>query len=103
MRCQVISARDGAEGVAQVVSSGRAAPIDLVIVDLVLPVRGGIEVIEEMKKVNPKAPIVVTTGQKTSSKLLSEAMKLSSFLSSAAVMAQRCRPPMMKCARAAFL
>ena len=75
---QTLFAKDGAEAIAQIVSSEMRTPIDILVVDLFLPVRNGLEVIKEIKRVNPKAFIVMVTGHHDS-QLLSEAMEFSSF------------------------
>jgi CheY-like chemotaxis protein len=79
LKFQTLSADDGAEAIAQIISSKKDSAIDLLVVDLSVPVRNGVEVIKAMKKVNPRAPIVVVTGDNTDGKLLTEAMKRSSF------------------------
>jgi len=49
---------DGAEGVA----AFRARPADLVITDLVMPQRGGLETVREIRQSDPKVRILVVSG-----------------------------------------
>ncbi|MEW6220182.1 MAG: response regulator [Thermodesulfobacteriota bacterium] len=55
---QVVAARDGREG-AQLFH--QAAP-DLVITDLIMPEREGIETIIEIRKARPEIPIIAVSG-----------------------------------------
>lgn len=78
LKFNVILAKDGAEGIAHIVQSEMRTPIDLLVVDLFLPIRNGMEVIKQMKIVNPKTLIIMVTGH-SNSQLLQDAMKFSSF------------------------
>lgn len=49
---------DGAEGVA----AFQAHPADLVITDLVMPQRGGLETVREIRQSDPKVRILVVSG-----------------------------------------
>lgn len=78
LRCDVITARDGAEAIGHIVSSGKHSPIDLLLVDMMLPVRNGVEVIKEAKRINPKTAIVIITAFPDSN-LLQEASNYGNF------------------------
>ena len=74
LHCDVIEAKDGAEAIAVLLSSSKNSPIDLLITDMMLPVRNGAEIIQEAKRVNPETVIAVVTGF-PDNKLLTEAMR----------------------------
>ncbi|OGR83775.1 MAG: hypothetical protein A2901_09190 [Elusimicrobia bacterium RIFCSPLOWO2_01_FULL_54_10] len=78
LQCDVIEAKDGAEAIGHLVSSGKHSPIDLLVVDMMLPVRNGVEVIQEAKRVNPDTVIVIITGFPDHT-LLSGVMKHGNF------------------------
>ncbi len=78
LKCDVIEARDGAEAIGHLVSSGKHSPIDLLVVDMMLPVRSGVEVIKEAKRVNPETAIIVITGF-PDNEMLNEAMQYGNF------------------------
>jgi two-component system response regulator PilR (NtrC family) len=50
-------AKDGAEGV----EAARREPVDLAIVDVMLPELSGVEVLEELKKIDPEMVVVMIT------------------------------------------
>jgi DNA-binding NarL/FixJ family response regulator len=52
---------DGAESAQQSIDLVAAEPFDLVILDLSLPGRGGLDVIRQMKDANPSAAILIYT------------------------------------------
>lgn len=54
----VIEARNGNEGLELV----RAVPLDLIITDIIMPEREGIETIMEIRKLNTKIGIVAISG-----------------------------------------
>jgi CheY-like chemotaxis protein len=54
----VLEAADGKEGLAVY----RQGSIDLAIVDLLMPVKGGFETVEDLLEMDPKARILVATG-----------------------------------------
>ena len=43
----------------------KASPIDLVILDLKMPKKDGLETLRELKKINPSARVVIATGYKS--------------------------------------
>jgi CheY-like chemotaxis protein len=51
----------------QAVSSFRAAPADLVVTDLTMPIHDGIEVITTFKREFPDTPIIAMSGESTKS------------------------------------
>jgi len=69
-----LSAGDGASGIA-LVREGRA---DLVLVDLFLPDRNGIEILREIRQVAPELEVVVITGH-ASAETAVQAMKEGAF------------------------
>ncbi len=54
----VIVASDGKEGMELFAQK----PVDLIITDLIMPEKEGIEVIQELKKSNSKIPIIAISG-----------------------------------------
>lgn len=74
LRCDVLPAKDGAEAVAYLLSSGKNSPIDLLVTDMMLPVRNGAEIIQEAKRANPETVIAVVTGF-PDNKVVMEAMR----------------------------
>jgi two-component system, OmpR family, phosphate regulon sensor histidine kinase PhoR len=56
--CSVDEAENGKEGLEKV----RAKPVDLVLVDLMMPVMGGMEMMELVKEYDPEIILVVITG-----------------------------------------
>lgn len=54
----VFSASDGNEGI----NMYRANPYDLVITDIIMPEKEGLETIRELKKIDPDVKIIVMTG-----------------------------------------
>lgn len=54
----VTGAKDGAEGL----SAFEASEPDLVIVDIIMPEKDGIEIIREMRRLKPEARIIAMTG-----------------------------------------
>jgi CheY-like chemotaxis protein len=57
---QVLMAADGCEALA--IAAQHAGPIDLVLSDVVLPGIGGLEVIERMAEVRPRARVMLMSG-----------------------------------------
>ena len=53
----------------------KASPVDLVILDIKMPRKDGLETLKELKKINPAAKIIIATGYK-SVDTAQEAMKL---------------------------
>lgn len=60
---EVVTAHDGEEGLAQFHSK----PMDLVITDMVMPVKDGLDTILELKKIVPDLPVIaISAGGKIS-------------------------------------
>lgn len=57
---QVLSATDGAEGFRKAVTENP----DLVVMDLVLPSMGGLEICRKLREKGDSVPIIILTGQK---------------------------------------
>lgn len=57
---RVITARNGFQALD--IFRKMQEEIDLVILDFVMPIMGGAEVLSAMRKINPKAPVVLTSG-----------------------------------------
>ncbi len=55
----VDSAADGVAGAERAL----AEPYDLIVLDLMLPLRGGLEVLEEVRQAKPSLPVVVLTAR----------------------------------------
>jgi two-component system, OmpR family, response regulator len=55
----VVSATDGDAGIEQALS----ADVDLVVLDLMLPGRSGLEVLERLREAKPGLPVIVLTAQ----------------------------------------
>src|SRR5436305_12028286 len=58
---EVVEAPDGARGLEEAVRLG----IDLVLLDLLLPRRDGLEVLTEVRKVRPTLPVIILTARGT--------------------------------------
>jgi DNA-binding response OmpR family regulator len=58
---EVAEAADGARGLEEAVRRG----VDLVLLDLLLPKRDGLEVLAEVRKVRPTLPIIILTARGT--------------------------------------
>lgn len=56
----VIAVQDGGEAIK--VYRERGETIDVVLTDMGLPTKGGWEVLEEIKKMNPKAKVICASG-----------------------------------------
>src|SRR5262249_59162849 len=54
-------AADGDEALA--IYGQRAAEIDLVLLDLTMPRRAGLQVLEELRRLNPEVRVIVASGQ----------------------------------------
>src|SRR5437588_1011219 len=57
----VEEAADGAQGLEQALRLG----VDLVLLDLLLPKRDGLEVLAELRKIRPTLPVIVLTARGT--------------------------------------
>ena len=66
--CQVEVAADGREAVRRVATE----PFDLVTLDLVMPEMSGLDALAEIKRVAPRLPVMVVTGNATE-KLVNQA------------------------------
>lgn len=55
---EVVEAEDGAQGIARY----RRQPTDLLIVDIMMPVKDGMTVINDITRDDPQAKIIVVTG-----------------------------------------
>jgi DNA-binding response OmpR family regulator len=55
----VTEAADGATGLREAAAGG----VDLVLLDLVLPKRDGLEVLSELRRVNPTRPVIILTAR----------------------------------------
>jgi DNA-binding NtrC family response regulator len=71
---EVIIAKDGAEGVKRI----RDSKVDLVLTDLKLPKKGGLEVLKTSKEENPLTPVIVMTAH-GSIETAVNAMKLGAY------------------------
>src|SRR5437763_1280924 len=58
---QVTEAADGAKGLEEAVRQG----VDLVLLDLLLPKRDGLDVLAEVRKVRPTLPVIILTARGT--------------------------------------
>src|SRR5437016_2426726 len=58
---EVAEAADGARGLQEAVRLG----VDLVLLDLLLPQRDGLEVLAELRKVRPTLPVIILTAKGT--------------------------------------
>lgn len=56
---EVTEAPDGASGLRE----GAAAGVDLVLLDIVLPKRDGLEVLSEIRRTNPSRPVILLTAR----------------------------------------
>ena len=56
--CEVAVASTGEKGLAKV----RKSNFDLVLLDIILPDAGGVEVLKNIKKISPNAPVLMITG-----------------------------------------
>jgi DNA-binding response OmpR family regulator len=57
----VVEAADGAKGAEEAVRIG----VDLVLLDLLLPKRDGLDVLQEVRKVRPTLPVIILTARGT--------------------------------------
>jgi DNA-binding response OmpR family regulator len=69
---EVVLAADGREGVKKY----RAAPVDLIITDLFMPEREGLETIKELRKEFPEVKIIAMSGEHSAGTMLKIASKL---------------------------
>ncbi len=67
----IVFAENGDEAIRQMKSS----PIDLVILDIKMPKKDGLETLKELKKIKPALKVIIATGYK-SIDIAQEAMKL---------------------------
>jgi DNA-binding response OmpR family regulator len=58
---EVVEAADGAKGAEEAIRFG----IDLVLLDLLLPKRDGLEVLSEIRRVRPTLPVIILTARGT--------------------------------------
>jgi signal transduction histidine kinase/ActR/RegA family two-component response regulator len=78
MGCEVTVARDGTEAIACIVASAKGQLFDFLLLDLKLPGRSGVQVIQEIKRVSPHTSVVVITGTHDNV-LIAEALEHSPF------------------------
>ena len=60
---KVLTASDGESGLS--LYRGNQMKIDLVVLDLSMPGMGGRECLEELRKINPMAKVIITSGYST--------------------------------------
>src|SRR5437868_8815393 len=58
---EVTEAPDGAAGLREAASAG----VDLVLLDIMLPKRDGLEVLSELRRSNPTRPVIILTARGT--------------------------------------
>lgn len=58
---EVVEARDGSAGLEEAVRLG----VDLVLLDLLLPKRDGLEVLAELRNIRPSLPVIILTARGT--------------------------------------
>jgi len=78
----VTEAGDGKEGLA----SYKASPADLVITDLVMPEKEGLETIRELRKTNPQVKIIAMSGGSRSN--AGENLKIAKLFGAAALVSK---------------
>jgi CheY-like chemotaxis protein len=76
---EVTEACDGKQGLA----SYRTNPADLVLTDLVMPEKEGLETIQELRKIHPQAKIIAMSGGSRSN--AGENLKMARLLGAAAL------------------
>lgn len=64
-----------AESGDEAIKKMKTTPIDLVLLDIKMPKKDGLETLRELKKINPSAKIIIVTGYK-SVDTAQEAMRL---------------------------
>ena len=69
---EIVLAANGQEGIDQY----RATPVDVVVTDLFMPRKEGIETIREMRRHFPETPIIAMSGDAIADSLLSVAKRL---------------------------
>jgi CheY-like chemotaxis protein len=69
---QVIEAENGREGLEKV----RTSSPDMIVTDMIMPEKSGIETILQIRELNPKMRIVAVSGGGMASDLLSSAMSV---------------------------
>ena len=69
---EIVLAADGHEGIEK----HRAEPVDLIITDLFMPGKEGLETIQQLRKDFPKVPIIAMSGGDMSGNMLTIASKL---------------------------
>ena len=57
----VIFAENGRDAVQKM----KASPVDLVFLDVKMPIKDGIETLRQLKKINPAAKVVIATGYRS--------------------------------------
>lgn len=67
---EIISARDGKQGLKILDSVN----VNLIVLDLMMPVMNGPEFLEELRKTNPTLPVIILTGY-PDSELMTQAMR----------------------------
>ena len=74
---EIEMAADGKEGLKLY----DAKPADVVITDLYMPTKGGLETIIELRRRSPQLPIIALSGTGAAEKMLSIAQKFGAFAS----------------------
>ena len=69
--CKLQEAKDGDEAMQFVKSS----PCDVIILDIKMPKKDGLETLKELKKISPSSKVIIATGYK-SADIAQEAMRL---------------------------
>ena len=61
----IVEAADGAQGLTEAIRPG----VDLVLLDLLLPRRDGLEVLYDLRRVRPTLPVIILTARGTERRL----------------------------------
>jgi CheY-like chemotaxis protein len=86
----VLEARDGNEGLALFKSAGA----DMVVTDLIMPGKEGLETIGELRKANPGLPIIAMSGGQQAQVGIN--LRISKFLGASAVLVKPFMPDQLE-------